>query len=179
MKKVHTIKKNTPKAANLKLPIYPTKWMGLFYKLKCYQFTDKVDPTPYLRAKAQERNPNCNLALKKMLGQPSEKQVNVTFVSFSCWTSKSHQPHPQHLLSLRARWDHQERGGWRGRVCGTVDFTQAPSWWMSVSQRGHTLGAGPAAVEFLEGAPRTLRYFSSHGPWPRSWPLPSGAPRPL
>lgn len=56
---------------------------------------DKVDRAPYPRAKAQEQNLNCNLAFKKkMLGQPSERHVKVTFISFSA--TQVYQPHPQH-----------------------------------------------------------------------------------
>lgn len=57
---------------------------------------DKVDRAPYPRAKAQEQNLNCNLALKKkkMLGQPSKRHVKVTFIPFS--VTQVYQPHPQH-----------------------------------------------------------------------------------
>lgn len=60
MKKVHTIK-TTPNATNLNITNPPDKVDRAALKTQ----TDKVDRAPYPRAKAQEQNLNCNLALKK------------------------------------------------------------------------------------------------------------------
>lgn len=54
--------------------------------------------------------------LKKMLGQPSERHVKVTFISFSF--TQVYQPHPQHTTFTECQVG--TTGAWVGEVTDPV-----------------------------------------------------------